>query len=174
MKKNWYAVYIKPKCEKKIVSLFVKRKIDNYLPLNRIVTIQGNKYKIVHEALFPFLVFVHASEYEIKLIGKDQYIINFMYWLDRPAEFKTEEIEEIRAFTKIYRNITVEKTAICIEGQTKLVIESVFDRNNNLVAVTNSKAKLILPNMGYTLLGELEKPTENKFIQVIQKSILTS
>ncbi|KAA9039498.1 hypothetical protein FW778_11815 [Ginsengibacter hankyongi] len=34
MQKNWYAVYTKPHCEKKVSLLLVKRGIENFYPVN--------------------------------------------------------------------------------------------------------------------------------------------
>ena len=34
MQKNWYIIYTKPKCEKKVASLLSKKKIENFLPVH--------------------------------------------------------------------------------------------------------------------------------------------
>ncbi len=33
MQKNWYIIYTKPKCEKKVAAFLTKKKIENFLPL---------------------------------------------------------------------------------------------------------------------------------------------
>ena len=46
MKKNWYAVYTKSRCEKKVSASLTKKKIENYCPLNRVGSpIGGQKEK---------------------------------------------------------------------------------------------------------------------------------
>ena len=35
MKKNWYAVYTKAQCEKKVAALLTKKKIENYCHCER-------------------------------------------------------------------------------------------------------------------------------------------
>ncbi len=61
MQKNWYIVYTKSKCEKKVSALFSKRKIENYCPLNCKQTITFRKHKTFYEPLFDAYVFVCIS-----------------------------------------------------------------------------------------------------------------
>ena len=68
MKKNWYAVYTKSRCEKKVSALLTKKKIENYCPLNRLLKQSPDRKKIVQEPLFTSYVFVHITEMEMAAI----------------------------------------------------------------------------------------------------------
>ena len=96
MNKNWYAVYTKAQCEKKVAALLTKKKIENYCPVNRrILNTQNNRKKIVHEPLFTFFVFVYITPAEMSFVRQTSDVINFVYWLGKPAIIKSAEIEKI-------------------------------------------------------------------------------
>ena len=97
MEKNWYVLYTKSGCEKKVSALLSKRKIVNYCPYNKIVRHLIDRDKIIKEPLFVSNVFVKASEIDIYKIKKSsQDIINFVYWIGKPAVVQDEEIENIK------------------------------------------------------------------------------
>src|SRR5689334_11827491 len=111
MKKNWYAVYTKPRCEKKVSALLSKKKIENYLPLNRVST-PGDRRKVNLEPLFPSYVFVNITELEMATIRQNSDVINFVYWLGRPAVIKDVEVESIQHFLNEHSDVVLEKTAV--------------------------------------------------------------
>ncbi|MEO7049924.1 MAG: transcription termination/antitermination NusG family protein, partial [Ferruginibacter sp.] len=92
MKKTWYAVYTKSRCEKKVASLLAKKKVEHYCPLNRVVKQWSDRRKLVFEPLFTSYVFVKATDAEMATIRQTNDVINFVYWLGRPAVIKDTEI----------------------------------------------------------------------------------
>ncbi len=86
------------KAERKVAALLSKKKIESFCPHNRVITGNGNKRKMVYEPLFPTFVFVYTSEFEMYEVRKTTDVINFVYWLGKPAVIKTAEIENIAQF----------------------------------------------------------------------------
>ena len=90
-----------------------KKNIENYCPLNKIVKQWADRKKLIQEPLFNSYVFVRANEidiYDIKKLTTD--IVNFVYWLKKPAIIKDEEIEHIKLFLTQHKNIQLEKLNI--------------------------------------------------------------
>jgi Transcription termination factor nusG len=50
---KWYILRTEPHCEKKVVALLDKNKIQNYLPFNRIHRKWADRNKVIMEPLFP-------------------------------------------------------------------------------------------------------------------------
>lgn len=163
MKKNWYAVYTKPNSEKKVAALLTKRKIENYCPLNRIVSYQGNKKRVVFDPLFQSFVFVFANDKEMEIIPKIPFIINFVYWLGKPAIIKDVEIENIQDFTNQHTSIKLEKMNVNTNGLVKVISEPHIDVNNNVFLLRNSHFKLLLPSLGYVMTAEIDKSSVDLF-----------
>jgi len=76
-KENWYALYTKPRWEKKVADLLSKRKIVNYCPLNKVQKQWSDRKKIVLEPLFRSYVFVRISESRQPEIRQIDGVVNF-------------------------------------------------------------------------------------------------
>ena len=97
-KKNWYAVYTKPRWEKKVAETLTNQKIHNYCPLNRVLRQWSDRKKFVYEPLFTSYVFVRVAERQLARLNQLDGILQVVYWLGKPAIIKEEEIEVIRQF----------------------------------------------------------------------------
>src|SRR6187402_1930352 len=96
--KKWYVVYTRPRWEKKVAYLLLAKGIEHYCPLNRVMKQWSDRKKVVLEPLFKGYIFVKLEEalkWDIKALDG---IINFVYWLGKPALVKEDEINTIRKF----------------------------------------------------------------------------
>jgi transcription antitermination factor NusG len=153
MIKNWYAVYTKSKCEKKVSSLLTKKKIDNYCPLNKQISIEhSEKEKLSLEPLFPSFVFVYTTPDKIEYIRQMNDIINFVYWLGRPVELKGIEIENIQEFVSAYNNIYIEKSEVSLNKMVRVVTKQpMISTEDDVIVMNHTIVKLTLPTLGFTL-----------------------
>ena len=62
--KKWYALYTKPRWEKKVYRLLSERGMEAYCPLNKVKKKWSDRIKLVEEPLFKSYVFVHTEEEE--------------------------------------------------------------------------------------------------------------
>ena len=106
--KKWYAVYTKPRWEKKVYALFLAQDITAYCPLNKVKKKWSDRYKIVHEPLFKSYVFVQVEENEMTKVRMVGGVVNFVYWNGKPAIIKEEEINTIRRFLNEYEHVEAE------------------------------------------------------------------
>jgi len=156
MQKNWYIVYTKAKCEKKVANLLTKRKIENFCPLNRKMVTIYRKSRIQHEPLFNSYVFVYVTEEEVSFLKKIDYIVNVVYWKGKPAVISGDEIDAIREFTSNYINIQLQRTKVDYYNSEVVMDEPSYIIDGNLVMVRNRSFKVNLPSMGFTLLADVE------------------
>ena len=164
MNKNWYAVYTKAQCEKKVASLLTKKKIENFCPFNRrILNNQGYRRKIVYEPLFPSFVFVHIAPSEMYILKENSDVINFVYWLGKPAIIKAEEIKNIDSVINSYYNVQLEKTVVNPNGTIRIHEEKGMDFDLGIVSAKTVKIKITLPSLGYIMVTELEKTAFESF-----------
>src|SRR5690349_13143536 len=108
MKRNWYAVYTRPQQEKKVASILSKKGIQNYYAVNKVSCKNPSSKKMVMEPLFNSLVFVHINEGEMVTLKKIPGVVNFIYWIAKPAVIQNEEITAVQQFTSVYQNIRLE------------------------------------------------------------------
>jgi len=96
--KKWYVVYTRPRWEKKVADLLFRKKIEYYCPLNKVYKQWSDRKKLVAEPLFTSYVFVRIDESEQLTVRLTDGVINFVYWLGKPAQVRNEELEAISDF----------------------------------------------------------------------------
>lgn len=178
MPKKWYAVYTKPNWEKKVASLLTKKKIENYCPLNCCIRQWADRKKQVMVPLFTSYVFVQIEEGEFVPVKETVGVINFVYWLNKPAIIKDEEIEIIKEFLEEYKTISLEKGTVRINDTVRIINGPFNMYEGEVVGVHNKRIKVALPSLGYTMIAEVKeesleiiyKPVINKEVKVMYES----
>ena len=161
MQKNWYIVYTRPKCEKKVASTFTKRKIENFLPVNCHQLNSVRKRKITYQPLFDSYVFAYFFEEEISKIKRVDGVLNLVYWKGKPAIIHENEIEAIREFTSDHQDIKLEKTQIDLTGFARIIDGPQYSIDRNILTIKNKLIKINLPSIGFTMVAEVS--SENLF-----------
>lgn len=147
---NWYAVYTRPKGERKVAEALSRKKIENYCPLNTIVPKWPDKKRITYEPLFPSYVFVRTSESQFKAIKQTDGVLSLVHWLGKPALINKEEIAAIRHFVNTHHNIVLEKIFVNTTDKVK-VISSPLLFSEGPTGDTSGVIRVLLPSLGYAL-----------------------
>jgi transcription antitermination factor NusG len=156
MQKNWYIIYTKAKCEKKVSASLTKKKIENYCPLNGKPVKSSWRYKMHQEPLFTCYVFACIFDTETDQLKEVDGVISLVYWKGRPAVVQEEEITTMKLFTHDYQVIRLEKAPINLGGPVKLVDGPAYSIEGKVLTVKNKTVKVNLPSIGYTMVAELE------------------
>ena len=156
-KKQWYALYTRPRWEKKVAELLEKKKVEVYCPLNKVERQWADRRKIVLEPLFASYVFVHISEQEQLAIKQTDGVINFVYWLSRPAVIRNEEIDTIKKFLNEYDHVSVEKTQVNLNDKVRIINGPLMLWEGQVVEIRTNTVKITLPSLGQTLVAEIRK-----------------
>lgn len=155
--KKWYAVYTRPRWEKKVAELLAKRKVEVFCPLNKVVRQWVDRKKTILEPLFTSYVFVCATEAEHLTIRQTDGIINFVYWLGSPAVIKDEEIETIKNFLNDYSDVKLERVAINVADKVRITDGLLVHREGDVLEVKSKTVKVLLPSLGYAMTAEVSK-----------------
>ena len=155
--KQWYAVYTRPRWEKKVAELLEKKKINVYCPLNKVQRQWADRKKIILEPLFTSYVFVHVSEKEHLNIKQTDGVVNFVYWLDKPAVIRNDEIDTIKKFLNEYDYVTVEKVNVNLNDRVRIINGPLMMWEGNVVEIRTNTVKITLPSLGHTLIAEIRK-----------------
>lgn len=155
--KKWYAVYTRPRWEKKVADLLTKKRVENYCPLNKVVRQWADRKKLIYEPLFTSYVFVHAVPQEHLLIKQTDGILNFVYWLGQPAVIRNDEIDAVKQFLDEYHDVQLEKIDVNMNDHVKITSGPLMSREGNVIEVRNRTVKVLLPSLGYAMTAEVEK-----------------
>lgn len=155
--KKWFAVYTKPRWEKKVADLLTRNGIENYCPLNKVQKQWSDRKKIVHEPLFTSYVFVRTQEDGHLAVRQTGGIVNFVYWLGKPAVIRDEDIEIIKRFLNEHDNVKVVQTGVSLNDKVRVISGPLMMREGNVVEIKHKSVKVLLPSLGFTLVAEVEK-----------------
>lgn len=142
--KYWYAVYTKPRWEKKVTGLLVARGLEAYCPLNRIVKQWSDRKKEVEIPLFTSYTFVCIEAEQQEMVRRTDGVLNFVYWNGKPAQIRAEEMDAVRAFVSRYHNIHLEPLDLRV-GETVEIPEGVFKgQSGQVIKIEKKRVEVIL------------------------------
>ena len=113
--------------------------------------------KMVEEPLFKSYVFVRIAEEEQAKVRMTPGVVNFVYWLGKPAKVQDKEIEVIRRFLHEYEHVIAEP--IHLQPKSKIRIrQGIFmDQPATVVKIQGNKVQVIIESIGYSLVALVDK-----------------
>ena len=157
MNTHWYAVYTKPRWEKKVAEVLTRNSIENYCPLNKVLRQWHDRKKVVQEPLFTSYVFVKVEESRFSELRRIGGVLNLVYWLQKPAVIRDEEITMIRKFLDEYTDVQLEKTVVSVNDVVRVIKGPLMEQEGNVLAVRNRTVRISLPSLGYIMVAEVER-----------------
>ncbi|WEK36546.1 MAG: UpxY family transcription antiterminator [Candidatus Pseudobacter hemicellulosilyticus] len=155
--RKWYAVYTKPRWEKKVHRLLEEKKVESYCPLNKVHRKWSDRMKVVEEPLFKSYVFVRVSDEEKVAVRMTSGVMNFVYWLGKPAIVKDKEIRDIRLFLQEYEDVEALPTNL-EPGQDVKINAGVFmGEEAKVIGIKKKYAIVTIRSLGYQLRARIPK-----------------
>ena len=155
--KKWYVVYTRPRWEKKVSGMLMSRGIEYYCPLNKVMKQWSDRKKIVLEPLFKGYIFVKIPEslkWEIKSV---EGVLNYVYWLGKPAIVKEQEIDTIRKFLQEFRDVEVVEKQLTVNSRVMIKQGVLMNFQGIIIEVSGNKAKVNIESMGLQLSAVFDK-----------------
>ncbi len=99
-KLNWYALYTRPRFEKKVEVELYRREIESYLPVQTVIRQWSDRKKKVEEPLFRSYVFVHTTSND--RIGSLQIdgVVRMVSFGGKLSIIPDDQIDTIKRFLK--------------------------------------------------------------------------
>lgn len=157
MEKKWYAVYTKPRWEKKVDRLFQERSINSYCPLTKNRKKWSDRYKIVQEPLFKSYVFVQIQPNQESLVKSVNGVLNFVYWNGKPAVIRDKEIEEIKRFMNEYESVHAVPLEIKPSDKVRIETGVMMDKVGEVLNVRAKTLEVVIESLGYKLIANVDK-----------------
>ena len=153
----WYAIYTKSRMEKKVSLRLEDLGIEAYCPTTKRKKQWSDRKKWVEEVLFRSYVFVNIDlEKQSGLVRRTFGVVNFVYWLHKPAVIQDNEIQAIRQFLSDHLEVeTIGKTA---KAGDYITIESgpLTGQVAKIVGLKNKhEVRLKIESLGFELVAAL-------------------
>ncbi len=143
----WYAVYTRPKNEKKVTDQLVKLGIEVYCPLVTQVKQWSDRKKKVETPLISSYVFVNLEEKDRDKVFEAFGVVRYLFWLGKPAIIRDEEIYLLKDSLK--EVISTFEISEIKPGDVLNISRGPFQGKEGVVkAVEKNKIQLILKELG--------------------------
>ena len=150
---RWYALYTRPRWEKKVAELLDAKKIENYCPLQKTERNWSDRKKIILEPLFKSYVLVRlAPKAHIPVLQTDG-VLGFVTVQSKPAVIRDEEIDIVKQFLKDYENVQVERIDVNINDEVTIINGPLMQQTGQVQEVNGKMVKVMLPSLGFALVA---------------------
>lgn len=153
--KKWYAIYTNHRHEKRVTDLLESQGICCFLPLHKVNKKWSDRIKRVEEPLFKSYVFVNINEEDKLKIRETKGVINFVYWLGKPAIVRDEEIEIIKKFIGEYINLKVKNLKLKTNDKVQIDSGPLLSQIGRVIKVGKNKVKIEIESLGFVLIAEI-------------------
>ena len=152
---RWYALYTRPGWERKVADLLTAKSIENYCPVTKVYRQWSDRKKMIKIPLFTGYVFVNIDEKQHLSVRSTSGVINFVYWLSKPALIRDEEITLIKKFLGEYDNVQLER--ITVQSGTTVLIKNgvLMGREGIVFSASGKTVKVMLPSLGFMIKAEV-------------------
>lgn len=156
-KANWYAVYTRPRWEKKVAALLLESGIEHYCPINKVTRQWSDRKKVILEPVFKGYVFVKPDEAHKWEVKKVPGVLNFVYWLGKPAIIRNEEIITIRKFLNEFDNVQVEQKGLVVNSEVAIKQGVLMNYQGIVLQVFGSRAIVKIDSLDLQLSAHFDK-----------------
>lgn len=148
---HWYALYTKPRRERKVAEQLNDLGFTIYLPLKMEIRQWSDRKKKVVSPLFSSYVFIQIEESKRDSVFVIDGVLNYVFWLGKPAVIRDEEMEIMqREIEQPNRSVEISNLQ---SGDRVELEQGAFKGQNAIINyVSNQKVHLFLPSLGVKLV----------------------
>lgn len=148
---HWYALYTKPRRERKVAEQLNDLGFTIYLPLKTEIRQWSDRKKKVVSPLFSSYVFIQIEESKRDSVFVIDGVLNYVFWLGKPAVIRDEEMEIMqREIEQPNREVLIETLQ---PGDYLQLEQGIFKGQSAVVKyVSNNTVHLHLHSLGVKLI----------------------
>ena len=144
---SWFAIYTRPKNEKKVTLSLEKMGIEAYCPMITQVKQWSDRKKKVEMPLINSYVFVNIADKNRNIVFNVPGVVRYLFWLGKPAVIQDQEIEVLKDGLKgILNNVEVQGIQ---PGDILTISKGPFQGKEGIVSqIEKNKIRLVLKELG--------------------------
>ena len=95
---NWFALYTRSRAEKKVYTGLIRRNINAFLPMRKVLRQWSDRKKMVDAPLFNSYIFVNITEKEHLPALQVEGVVRFVSFEGKAVPIPPQQIEAIKAY----------------------------------------------------------------------------
>jgi transcriptional antiterminator RfaH len=155
---HWFAAYTNPRAEKSVFEQLQKKKIEVFLPLQKVLKQYKRRKKKIDEVLFKSYIFVRITEKKVLDVIQTQGIVRFISFDGRPAPIPDYQIEIVKRLINNEMVFDVEDI-VYSKGDSVEIIDGVLKGMKGVLIYIkgNYKVALALDILNKSIVIEIDK-----------------
>jgi transcriptional antiterminator RfaH len=147
----WFAIYTKPRNEKKVADALIKMGIEAYCPMVTQIRIWSDRKKKVSVPLINSYVFVCLEEKDRQQVFEVPGVVRYVFWLQKPAIIRDEEIEILKK--SLVHTFDSFELQTYRKGDKINISQGPFVGQNAIVQnINNNSVVVVLENLGFKII----------------------
>lgn len=159
---NWYAIYTKPRWEKKVAQLLDEAEFLNYCPVMKVTRQWSDRKKTVEEPVFKGYVFIHCTLHKLWESLKTPGVLTVVRYLGKPAIIHDEEIVRVKRFLNEFEDVKVENISLEENAPVKIRSGVLMDYKGIVLEVWGHRALVKIDSLGIQLSAYFDKKNLEK------------
>ncbi|MFL0162383.1 UpxY family transcription antiterminator [Aquirufa salirivi] len=155
----WYALYTKSRVEKKVALRLKEQGITCYCPLTKKQKQWSDRKKWVEEPLFKSYIFVDIDlALQSSQVRQVNGVVNFVYWLHKPAVIQDSEIVSIQHFLSEHSEVEALGNLVNIGDFVTLDSGALAGQKAEVVGFKNKhEVRLRIESLGFELVAYINQ-----------------
>jgi transcriptional antiterminator RfaH len=151
--RNWFVIYTRARWEKKVDHLLQQQGINSFCPLKKVESQWADRKKVVELPLFSSYVFVNINLKEQQQVRQTHGVLNFIYFLGKPAIVQDSEIEKIKDV--LLKNPDAEVVSlenVCVGNRVRIKNGVLANQDGSIVKVNGKTVLMVFDHLDCALV----------------------
>ncbi|MBN2638662.1 MAG: UpxY family transcription antiterminator [Bacteroidales bacterium] len=137
--KTWYALYVKPRSEKKVATELEFDNIEYYLPLEKRLKQWSDRKKWVEEPLFRSYIFVHITPAEYHRVLVVHGAVRYVTFEGKAVVVPPQQIEAVKLYLNEADPVTVDESEWKVGQKVEILTGKLTGLTGKLIEVKGKK-----------------------------------
>ena len=149
---KWHVLYTKPRHEIKALERLVQNGFEVYCPMKTTLKQWSDRKKKVTEPLLPTYILIKTTEKNRTLPLKDPSVLNYIFWLGKPAIVRETEIAALKGIINKEKVQDFEIRKLKIGNEIDIKKGQINRKNAIIKSISNNYIKAELKELGMTIV----------------------
>lgn len=136
----WYVLYVSSRSEKKVAQRLTDKDVEVFCPIKIEKRQWSDRIKKIEVPYFQSYVFAKFSTQQVNYVLETPGVVRRLYWLQKPAVIREEEMQEVMDFFKVHPVID----PICYSEGDLVRIRRGLMKDKHGIVLINKKNQVVL------------------------------